>query len=180
MSNIFYYKKLSLYATDPRKGSPHSSGTDVASAYNVVILKNKRALVQTDLPILVPCGTYGRIAPRSGIALHHSVDIAAGVIDRDYTGNVGIIVVNNGNQPFSIQRGDFIAQIICERVVEPIIREADTLITSTMRGTRGFGSSKQTPEPESSLLSFSHPSFHPSGNLRGYLGKLAGRSSRQH
>ena len=70
----------------------------------------------------VPPGTYGRIAPRSGLALKRNIDIGAGVIDEDYTGPVGVLMINNGSQDFKVNLGDRIAQLILERIVdEPII-----------------------------------------------------------
>jgi len=87
----------------------------------------------------VPPGTYGRIAPRSSLALKHHIYISAGVIDRDYTGPVGILMVNHGSQDFKVNLGDRIAQLILERIAdEPIIITQE--LTDTIRGDGGFGS----------------------------------------
>ena len=87
----------------------------------------------------VPPGTYGRIAPRSGLALKNHIDISTGVIDRDYTGPVGILMVNNGLQDFKVNSGDRIAQLILEQIAdEPIIVTQE--LTDTARGDGGFGS----------------------------------------
>ena len=70
----------------------------------------------------VPPGTYGRIAPRSGLALKHHIDIGASVVDEDYTGPVGILMINHGSQDFVVNLGDQVAQLILERIAdEPII-----------------------------------------------------------
>ena len=71
-------------------------------------------MVKTDIRIALPVGCYGRIAPRSGLALKHSINVGGGVIDGDYRGNVGIILFNHSDQDFLINRGDRIAQLIPE------------------------------------------------------------------
>jgi dUTP pyrophosphatase len=77
----------------------------------------------TDLQIHVPEGFYGRIAPRSGLALHHHIDIGAGVIDENYRGNVAVILFNHSDKLFVINRGDRVAQLICEKVYYPVLEE---------------------------------------------------------
>ena len=77
----------------------------------------------TDIQIAVPEGTYGRVAPRSGLAHKHFIDVGAGVIDRDYRGNVGVILFNFGTSAFKVNKGDRIAQLICEKISYPTIQE---------------------------------------------------------
>lgn len=96
-------------------------------------------LVKTDIQIEVPTGCYGRVAPRSGLALKNSIDVGAGVIDEDYRGNVGVILFNFSDLDFDVKKGDRIAQLICERIAYPKLVEVDTL-TETVRGEGGFGS----------------------------------------
>jgi len=98
-----------------------------------------KCLVETDIRVELPPGTYGRIAPRSGIAVRCHVDIAAGVVDPDYTGNVRILVFNHSRDKFIIRRGDRIAQLLCEKIVCPELEYCET-IEATVRGNRGFGS----------------------------------------
>ena len=88
----------------------------------------------------IPEGVYGRIAPRSGLAAKHMIDIGAGVIDPDYTGEVKVVIFNHSNNDFVIKKGDKIAQLILERVsiLEPIIRLQKP--RATERGGQGFGS----------------------------------------
>jgi dUTP pyrophosphatase len=81
--------------------------------------------VVTDLQIQVPEGFYGRIAPRSGLALHHHIDIGAGVIDEDYRGNVTVILFNHSDKLFVINRGDCVAQLICEKIYYPVLEEEE-------------------------------------------------------
>ena len=96
--------------------------------------------MSTDIAIECPLGTYGRIAPRSGLAVKHSIDVGAGVIDSDYRGDVKVLLFNLGNSPFKIQKGDRIAQLIIERILIPDIEIVDVLCAS-QRGQNGFGSS---------------------------------------
>lgn len=87
----------------------------------------------------MPAGCYGRVAPRSGLAAKHGIDVGAGVIDEDYRGNIGVVLFNHGKEAFEIKRGDRIAQLICERIVYPVLEEVEKL-TETVRGAGGFGS----------------------------------------
>jgi dUTP pyrophosphatase len=100
-------------------------------------------LIKTGISVAVPNGTYGRIAPRSGLALKNGIDVMAGVIDADYRGDVGVILVNLGSSPFTINPGDRIAQLILEKIEYNTsvqeIGEADDL-SPTSRGANGFGS----------------------------------------
>ena len=132
-------KLLSNQATPPIKATVKAAGYDLSSAHDDVIPAGSRKLVRTNLAITVPPGTYGRIAPRSGLALKHSIDIGAGVIDEDYTGPVGILMINHGDQEFTIKTGDRIAQLILERIAsEPIIITSE--LSKLSRGNKGFGS----------------------------------------
>lgn len=104
----------------------------------LVIPANSRCLVKTGVAVSVPDRCYGRVAPRSGLALK-GINVGAGVIDKDYTGEVGVILFNINSEPFQIKKDDRIAQFICEQIVYPEICEIER-ITATDRGTHGFGS----------------------------------------
>jgi dUTP pyrophosphatase len=132
-------KKLSEYAQLPQQGSAVAAGFDLFSAEDTILPAGQRGLVKTDLSIACPEGTYGRIAPRSGLALKHGIDVGAGVIDADYRGPVGILLFNLSDQDFAIKRGDRIAQLILEQIVIPEIQEVEDL-SETTRGAGGFGS----------------------------------------
>lgn len=99
-----------------------------------------KELVKTDIAIQLPDHCYGRIAPRSGLALHNFIDVGAGVIDKDYKGNICVLLFNHSNFDFEIKRGDRIAQLICEVIVYPELVEIKDLGKSS-RGDKGFGSS---------------------------------------
>jgi len=133
-------KKLSERATIPVRASPGSAGYDLSSAYDYVVPARGKELVKTDLSIALPEGTYGRVAPRSGLAWKHSIDVGAGVIDSDYRGNVGVILFNFSDTDFVIKTGDRVAQLILERIATPDVEEVEDL-DNTQRGEGGFGSS---------------------------------------
>nr|GMD48002.1 deoxyuridine 5'-triphosphate nucleotidohydrolase [Ipomoea batatas] len=135
----FRVKKLSENAVLPSRGSPLSAGYDLSSAAEIKVPARGKALIPTDLSIAVPEGTYARIAPRSGLAWKHSIDVGAGVIDADYRGAVGVILFNHSDVDFQVKVGDRIAQLIIQNIVTPEVEEVDDL-DSTVRGSGGFGS----------------------------------------
>ncbi len=133
------YKKMTKRAYSPTRGSALASGIDLKSAYAYTVPKRGTCLVKTDIQLKLPQNTYGRIAPRSGLALHKKIDVGAGVVDEDYTGNVCVILFNHGDEDFVITPGDKIAQIICTRIEYPILEQISCL-DKTGRDSRGFGS----------------------------------------
>jgi dUTP pyrophosphatase len=104
-----------------------------------VILPKSHCLVSTGIAMATPTGTYGRIAPRSGLAVKHGIHIGAGVIDSDYRGPVKVVMFNLGNLPFEIQQGDRIAQLILEKISVVDVIMVDNL-EGTVRNHAGFGS----------------------------------------
>ncbi|KOC66474.1 Deoxyuridine 5'-triphosphate nucleotidohydrolase [Habropoda laboriosa] len=136
---LLKFARITDKAFAPTKGSKFAAGFDLRSAYEYVVPACGKELVLTDLQIAVPEGTYGRVAPRSGLAWKNFINIGAGVIDADYRGNVGIVLYNHGNEDFKISAGDRVAQLICEKITYPDLQEVDNL-DSTDRGEDGFGS----------------------------------------
>ena len=132
-------KKLSKSAVLPRKGSTGAAGLDIASVEDAVIPPEGKAIIQTDISLKLPTGTYGRIAPRSGLAAKHHIQIGAGVIDEDYTGPIGVVMFNHSKKPFKVRKNDRIAQLICEKIEKPMVMEVDEL-EETERAGKGFGS----------------------------------------
>jgi dUTP pyrophosphatase len=132
-------KTLHPAAKIPRRESRGAAGYDLSSAVDVTIPPGGRAVVPTGIAIAVPEGTYGRVAPRSGLAAKHGIDVLAGVIDEDYRGEVGVILLNTGSAAFSIAAGDRIAQLVLEKIETPLIAVV-TDLESTARGGGGFGS----------------------------------------
>jgi len=95
--------------------------------------------VPTGISVALPPGCYGRIAPRSGIALKHAIDVGAGVIDSDYRGEVKVLLFNHSDDAFAVHIGDRIGQLICEQcLIVPIVEVPE--LDSTERGAQGFGS----------------------------------------
>ncbi|XP_048337939.1 deoxyuridine 5'-triphosphate nucleotidohydrolase, mitochondrial [Sphaerodactylus townsendi] len=133
------FAKLSENAVAPSRGSSRAAGYDLYSAYDCEIPPLGKAVVKTDIQISVPSGCYGRVAPRSGLAANHFIDVGAGVIDEDYRGNVGVVLFNFGKETFKVKRGDRIAQLICSLDRQPEF-ETVQVLDDTERGSRGFGS----------------------------------------
>ncbi|CAI5479582.1 unnamed protein product [Closterium sp. Yama58-4] len=132
-------KKLSETAVLPKRGSASAAGYDLSSAHDITVPARGQALVKTDLAIAIPLGTYARVAPRSGLALKHSINVGGGVVDYDYRGNVGVILFNHSDKDFPVKVGDRVAQLILERIVTPDVVEVEEL-DETTRGAGGFGS----------------------------------------
>lgn len=132
--------KLTEQAFPPQRCSPFAAGYDLKSPYDTIVPKHGKQLIKTDISIKLPDNSYGRIAPRSGLAWNHFIDVGAGVIDRDYTGNICVLLFNHSNYDFLVKRGDRIAQIICEVILYPDLYELSS-VEKTDRGSKGFGSS---------------------------------------
>ncbi|XP_022815266.1 deoxyuridine 5'-triphosphate nucleotidohydrolase [Spodoptera litura] len=133
------FTRLTENAFAPTKGSEKAAGYDLKSAYDYTVPARGKELVKTDLQIELPSGCYGRVAPRSGLAVKNFIDVGAGVIDEDYRGNVGVVIFNHSDQEFVINKGDRIAQLICERIYYPVLKEV-TNLSETNRADGGFGS----------------------------------------
>lgn len=142
-------KKLRPEAVLPTRGSEWSAGYDLSSAEAKVIPPGGRAVVKTALSFACPAGTYGRIAPRSGLTVKKGIHVGAGVVDADYRGEVGVVLFNLGQEDFHIQPGDRIAQLVLEQIMMVPVQEVEEL-DETVRGAGGFGSTgiKATPGVE--------------------------------
>ena len=104
-----------------------------------VIPQGERKIINTSIAIATPAGTYARIAPRSGLAAKHSIDIGAGVIDQGYRGEIKVLLINNSRHPYPVKPGDRIAQLILEQILLAEPQETNNL-DETTRGKQGFGS----------------------------------------
>lgn len=94
-------KRLAPSATVPTRGSAHAAGFDLYASRTATVPARGKAMVDTDISIALPVGTYGRVAPRSGLAAKHSINTGAGVIDVDYRGPVKVILFNLSDEDFS-------------------------------------------------------------------------------
>lgn len=135
-------------ATVPARGTPLSAGYDLYASETTTVpgsvvtpdggVEIGRALVPTGIALAIPPGMYGRVAPRSGIAVRAGIDVGAGVVDADYRDELLVLLFNFGSKPFSISVGDRMAQIVFERVGAPSIEVHEELDVTARAG--GFGS----------------------------------------
>ena len=132
-------KKLTYDAIIPTRGSGGAVGYDLYSTDEVIIPPTHRALIGTGVAIVLPPGVYGRVAPRSGLTVKHGIQVGAGVVDPDYTGEVKVVLFNHGDKDFEVKRGERIAQLVLERCETPDVEEIG-LLEETERGAGGFGS----------------------------------------
>jgi dUTP pyrophosphatase len=129
----------------PAYQSAHAAGLDllaaVPDAAPLILLPGARALVPTGLTIALPSGYEAQIRPRSGLASKHGVTVlnTPGTIDADYRGEIGVLLINHGDAPFQIRRGERIAQMVIAAVVRVELVPAVAL-SATDRGGGGFGS----------------------------------------
>jgi dUTP pyrophosphatase len=123
----------------PEYGSPGAAGADLRASEAAVIPPGARAAVPTALRLQIPPGHVGLVWPRSGLAVRHGIDTLAGVIDSDYRGEVRVVLVNHGDEPFAVKAGDRIAQLLLQRVERARFVAVDA-VRDTSRGEGGFGS----------------------------------------
>jgi dUTP pyrophosphatase len=123
----------------PEYASTGAAGADLRASEAVTIAPGARAAVPTAVRLQIPPGHVGLVWPRSGLAVRHGIDTLAGVIDSDYRGEVRVVLVNHGDEPFLVARGDRIAQLLVQRV-ERAAFAAVPAIDDTDRGGGGFGS----------------------------------------
>ena len=123
----------------PKQGSPWAAGFDLHSMEEKIVPARGKALISTGLAMSIPAGNYGRIAPRSGLAAKHMIDVGAGVIDADYRGEVKVLLFNLSDVDFTVKAEDRIAQIIIEKYTPCELVEVEEL-PETVRGAGGFGS----------------------------------------
>lgn len=128
----------------PGYESEGSSGMDIRAAVKdeVILDPGEIRMIPTGLAMSIPSGYEGQVRPRSGLALKHGIGMvnSPGTIDSDYRGEIGIILINWGQRPFKIKRGDRIAQMVIARVHQANVIEVVDLDT-TQRGEDGFGHS---------------------------------------
>jgi dUTP pyrophosphatase len=139
---VIRFKKLDSRAVLPKRGSALAAGLDVCSIEDIELGPKQRGLARTGLAVAIPPGFYGRIAPRSGLASKHGLDVLAGVIDSDYRGEVGCLLYNTSDEPIKLPAGSKICQLILEQIITPEAAWA-TELDETGRGSGGFGSTDQ-------------------------------------
>lgn len=137
-------QRLELNAQIPKQAKDGDAGFDLYAIESFWIKPGERALVRTGISMAIPKGFYGRISPRSGLALRSGIDVMAGVIDCGYRSEIKVLLINlsNGNeeQSFFVEAGARIAQIIFESCATAQFKEVEELSNSD-RGVSGFGAS---------------------------------------
>lgn len=129
----------------PAYQSAHAAGLDLLAAVPddapVILLPGQRALVPTGLTLALPSGYEAQVRPRSGLAARHGITVlnAPGTVDADYRGEIGVLLINHGDTPFPIRRGERIAQMVIASAVRADLVPAASL-SATDRADGGFGS----------------------------------------
>lgn len=127
----------------PEYATPGSSGVDLCAVLEepVTLLPLDRSMIPTGIHVTIPEGYEAEIRPRSGLALKHGVSLVntPGTIDADYRGEIKVLLINLGKEPFTVSHGDRIAQMVFRNVARARFRTVDMLPASE-RGTGGFGS----------------------------------------
>ena len=138
---VLKVKKFNKDAVSPNKSHNGDAGWDLSSNEDMIIPPNSWKLVSTGIGFTVPMGTYGRIAPRSGVSTK-GILVGAGVIDRNFCGEVKVLMFNfSQKDSFQVNKNDRIAQLLLEKIVESAcVIEVENL-EETVRGESGFGSS---------------------------------------
>ena len=131
-------KRLTQTATIPTRGSEQAAGLDLYADVNFVVKAGTHAIIPTGVAVAIPDGYCGQVWPRSGVSVRYGVDVLAGVIDSDYTGEIKV-VLQAGVHDFEISQGDRIAQLLIVPVSMLDCVEVDSL-DDTERGACGFGS----------------------------------------
>jgi len=140
-------KQLSAEARVPIKGTARAAGHDLYANEGTDIPARGQAIVGTGIAIGLPHNTYGQIAPRSSLAVKYRLTTNGGVIDSDYRGEVTVVLANLGDQPYQVEKGDRIAQLIIEKINNRELQEV-TQLDDTERGEPRFGSSNTTMDQE--------------------------------
>ncbi len=134
--------KKGFQAYLPQYMTEGASGMDLYACLeqDVVIMPGERSLIPTGISIAIPEGFEGQIRARSGLAIKNGIGVlnGPGTIDSDYRGEICVILINLGNEPFTVRNGDRIAQLVISKVFRPIIEEVDDLPPS-QRQDGGFG-----------------------------------------
>ena len=137
--DVLRFKQLDDRAVLPTRGSAFSAGLDICSIEDLVIGPRERVIARTGLAMAISHGFYGRVAPRSGLAVKQGLDVLAGVIDSDYRGELCCVLYNTSDTAIALPAGSKICQLIIEQIIRPKAVWANDL-DETARGAGGFGS----------------------------------------
>jgi dUTP pyrophosphatase len=123
----------------PAYGSDHAVGLDVVAAESLTLAPGARHAVATGIALAIPHGYEVQVRSRSGTAVRNGITCLTGTIDSDYRGELKVVLVNLGAEPFAVARGERIAQLVPAPVLRAAFAEVDEL-DETARGAGGFGS----------------------------------------
>lgn len=137
--DVLNFKHLDPRVVLPTRGSVAAAGLDLYSIEAITIAAKERGLIRTGLAVAIPEGYYGRIAPRSGLATRHGLDVLSGVIDADYRGEILCLLLNTGDDEIHLPEGSKFCQLIIEKIITPTAAWSEEL-DETARGAGGFGS----------------------------------------
>ena len=142
--NSFAFAKINENALSPKRANPTDAGLDLSACETVTIPSGCHAAIDTGIAVKMIKDCYGRVAPRSGLALKHALDVLAGVVDAGYRDSIKVIMINHGKEDYTVKQGDRIAQLIFEKIHIPesiLELSYDELCAEeTDRGLAGFGS----------------------------------------
>jgi len=132
-------KRLHPAAKLPARGSDWSAGADLFCLEAFTLEPGERKAAPTGLIVEIPPGWYGRVAPRSGLAVRHGIDTLAGIVDPDFRGELIVVIINLGDATVNFKAGERIAQLVIERaaICDYVLTED---LSETARGDGGFGS----------------------------------------
>ena len=131
--------RLTPTAHVPVRSSTGAAGLDLMADVDCTIQPGEQKKISTGIAIQMPEGIYGQIAPRSGLAAKYQIDVHGGVIDRDYRGDISVLLYNAGQEEMVVSKGDRIAQLLLQCISEANCDVVEKL-EDTDRGTKGFGS----------------------------------------
>jgi dUTP pyrophosphatase len=143
-----FFKRLTPDAIAPTQQTDGAAGFDLHALTDVTLYPGERSLVKTGIAVQIPKGYVGMVCSRSGLALKHGVFVlnAPGIVDSDYRGDVGVILMNMGGYEYTVLSGDRIAQLVIAPIGKSVVMEVSEL-DDTQRGAGGFGSTGIAQQP---------------------------------
>ena len=132
-----YFQRLSEKVVSPHRATPGSVGYDLFTPIDFQIQPKEQKTVFIDLAIVPPEGYYAQLMSKSGLTILYELEVKAGVIDPDFTGNIGVVLKNNSDQPIECLAGEQIAQLLFIKVATPTLIQG-TSLAKTERGEYGF------------------------------------------
>ena len=133
-----FFQKLTEKAITHHRATAGSVGYDLFTPIDFEIQLQEQKIIFTDLAVSVPKGHYAQLMSKSGLTVSYELEVKAGVIDPDFTGNIGVVLKNNSNKSIKRASGDSIAQILFIKIATPILVQVPVL-AKTQCGKHGFG-----------------------------------------